>query len=265
MSDNTPVVLPNNVPTANTGGATRKFSALFKKSFSPTPEQLKKLNLKYGRNEIRFTVTSRYQGTHSLVTDLYLWESSAKIVISDVDGTITRSDVLGQLMPIFGKDWSHVGVTELFRNIEINNYKMIYLTARAIGQSEQTKDYLRKLSQKGVILPRGPVLMSPDGIVSSFKREVIDRQPQKFKIACLLEILNLFPEDHKPFYAGFGNRETDAVSYRSVGIELGKIFIINEKGEITQLNNAYKKTYVLLNEIVHEMFPDLKASIKVTI
>lgn len=60
--------------------------------------------------------------------------------------------------------------------------------------------------------------------------------------------MNLFPEDYKPFYAGFGNRETvllvlikDAVSYRSVGIDLGKIFIINERGEITQLNNAYKK------------------------
>lgn len=60
--------------------------------------------------------------------------------------------------------------------------------------------------------------------------------------------MNLFPEEYKPFYAGFGNRETvllvlikDAVSYRSVGIDLGKIFIINERGEITQLNNAYKK------------------------
>ena len=197
---------------------------MFKKSFTPTSDQLKKLCLKLGRNEIRFTVTSRFQGTHSLVTDLYLWESDSKIVISDVDGTITRSDVLGQLMPIFGKDWSHSGVTELFNNIDKNNYKIMYLTARAIGQSEQTKDYLRKLNQskdlflsvESINLPRGPVLMSPDGIVSSFKREVIDRTPQvnlyvdlqKFKIACLIEILNLFPQDYKPFYSGFGNRET---------------------------------------------------------
>jgi phosphatidate phosphatase LPIN len=125
----------------------KRMSVLFKKSFNPNSDQLKKLGLKFGRNEIRFTVTSRFQGTHSLVTDLYLWESDSKIVISDVDGTITRSDVLGQLMPIFGKDWSHSGVTELFNNIEKNNYKVLYLTARAIGQSEQTKDYLRKLNQ----------------------------------------------------------------------------------------------------------------------
>jgi phosphatidate phosphatase LPIN len=97
--------------------------------------------------------------------------------------------------------------------------------------------------------------MSPDGLVSSFKREIIDKTPQTFKIASLTEILNLFPKNSHPFYSGFGNRTTDAVSYRSVGIELSKIFIINEHGEVTQLNNSYKKTYNLLNEIVDELFP----------
>lgn len=43
-----------------------------------------------------------------------------------------------------------------------------------------------------------------------------------------------------------------------MGIELSRIFIINEKGEVTQLNNSYKKTYNLLNEIVNELFPDDK-------
>ena len=125
-------------------------------------DQLKKLGLKKGRNEIRFSVTSRYQGTHSQVTDMYLWESDSKIVISDVDGTITRSDILGQLMPIFGKDWSHTGVTELFKNIENNNYKIMYLTARAIGQSQQTKGYLTSLSQSNnYLIKRGNT--SPKG------------------------------------------------------------------------------------------------------
>jgi len=136
---------PVKLPLLN--ASNKRMSVIYKKSFIPTSDQLKKLGLKSGRNEVRFTVTSRYQGTHSLVTELYLWESDSKIVISDVDGTITRSDILGQLMPIFGKDWSHSGVTELFTNIEKNNYKVMYLTARAIGQSEQTKHYLRKLQQ----------------------------------------------------------------------------------------------------------------------
>ena len=44
--------------------------------------------------------------------------------------------------------------------------------------------------------------------------------------------MDLFPKLTEPFYAGFGNRETDAISYRSVAINLGKIFIINKDGEI---------------------------------
>jgi phosphatidate phosphatase LPIN len=102
-------------------------------------------------------------------------------------------------------------------------------------------------------LPPGPLLMNPDGLVSAFKREVIDKTPQKFKIACMLEVAILFPKN--PFFSGFGNRTTDAVTYRSVGIELSKIFIINEKGEVIQLNNTYKKSYPLLSQILHELFP----------
>ena len=39
-----------------------------------------------------------------------------------------------------------------------------------------------------------------------------------FKIAALKNIRNLFPDEWNPFYAGFGNRDTDAISYRAVGI-----------------------------------------------
>jgi phosphatidate phosphatase LPIN len=117
------------------------------KSFAPNTEQIKSLNLKEGRNEITFVCKSRLSGKQTLTTDLYLWKESDKIVISDVDGTITRSDVLGHLMPMIGKDWSHEGVTELFTNIEKNGYKILYLTARAICQSSTTKNYIQTLFQ----------------------------------------------------------------------------------------------------------------------
>lgn len=38
---------------------------------------------------------------------------------------------------------------------------------------------------------------------------------------------------------------------------MSNIFIIDEKGEIKQLNNSYKKSYSLLNEIVDQLFPSL--------
>jgi phosphatidate phosphatase LPIN len=106
-------------------------------------------------------------------------------------------------------------------------------------------------------LPDGPILMSPDGLVSSFKREIIDRIPQSFKIECLTQLVNLFPPDNKPYFAGFGNRTTDAIAYEAVGISRNKIFLINEKGEITQYNHYYKTSYININEMVYEMFPPL--------
>ena len=225
------------------------------RSFFPSSNQLKRMNLQPGRNEIIFECAN---GT-KLQCDLYLWSSDSKIVISDIDGTITRSDVLGQLMPMLGKDWSHRGITELYTNVSHNGYKFVYLTARAICQSGSTKDYLNSLFVEEKGLPRGPLLMSPDGLFSSFKREVIDKSPQLLKISVLKEVRAIFPVDYSPFYAGFGNRETDAVAYRTVGIEMGRIFIVNDNGEVFQLNGM-KKNYSLINNLVHDIFPFVNAS-----
>jgi len=86
--------------------------------------------------------------------------------------------------------------------------------------------------------------MSPDRLLHSFNREVILKRPQVFKIACLKNIVKLFPRDVQPFYCGFGNRETDAISYVDVGVPLSKVFIINTDGEITQCEQPnYQKTY----------------------
>lgn len=97
-------------------------------------------------------------------------------------------------------------------------------------------------------LPEGPIILSPDRLVSSFKREVIYKKPEIFKIACLRDIKSLFSADDC-LYAGFGNRDTvslsnqDALAYRSLQISMGKIFIINPYGKIYQLNNTYQKSY----------------------
>ena len=39
-------------------------------------------------------------------------------------------------------------------------------------------------------------------------REVIEKRPEKFKVACLTDIKNLFLPNTEPFYAAFGNRGT---------------------------------------------------------
>lgn len=70
---------------------------------------------------------------------MFLWDYTTKIVISDVDGTITKSDVLGHVLPRFGNDWSHDGVADLFNKITDRGYQILYLSARAIGQADLTR------------------------------------------------------------------------------------------------------------------------------
>lgn len=57
------------------------------------------------------------------------------------------------------------------------------------------------------------------------------RKPEVFKMACLRDIQRLFHE-RSPFYAGFGNRITDALSYRSVDVPSSRIFTIDSNGEV---------------------------------
>jgi len=72
--------------------------------------------------------------------------------------------------------------------------------------------------------------MSPDLMLSSFKREVIYKKADIFKSAILKDISNVFSSD--PFYAGFGNRDTDATACRMAGIKLNNIFLINEESQV---------------------------------
>ena len=225
------------------------------KSFIPSSNQIKNLELKEGPNEILYVVESTTGGIQTLKSRIYLWKSTEKLIISDIDGTITKSDVLGYIFPVFGKDWSHEGVTDLFTKLYKNGYKIIYLTARAIGQSTMTKNYLNNLIQEKQKLPPGPMLMSPDGLFSALKREIIQRKPHLLKIPLLTEIKNLFPENTKPFFAGFGNRDTDAIAYRYLDIPLNNIFIVDPKSEVIQLGIEGTTTYQNINNELEKYFP----------
>ena len=241
-----------------TGKRESKDDAILKceyKSFFPSSNQLKELDLIPGQNEIRFVCKTSPSGVQTLSCYIYLWHYTSKVIITDVDGTITKSDILGQVLPFFGRDWSHPGVTALFRNLYNNGYKIVYLTARAIGQSSMTKNYLINLIQNQKSLPPGPLFMSPDGIFTSLRREVIEKKPHLLKIPLLTELKNLFPQGLKPFYAGFGNRETDAISYRYLGIPLNKCFIINTSSEVVQLGKTTKTTYQEIADNVDVDFP----------
>eukprot|EP00697_Spironema_sp_BW2_P005112 gnl/Spiro4/16897_TR9107_c0_g1_i1.p1 gnl/Spiro4/16897_TR9107_c0_g1~~gnl/Spiro4/16897_TR9107_c0_g1_i1.p1 ORF type:complete len:474 (+),score=124.42 gnl/Spiro4/16897_TR9107_c0_g1_i1:174-1424(+) len=244
-------------PATRAAAASEHKHAYTRKSLRPTSAQLLSLNLKYGVNTITFSVTSTLQGTQTLSASIFLWLHSEQIIVSDIDGTITKSDVLGQLMPIVGKDWSQSGVAPFFKSISNNGYKFLYLTSRAIGQASQTREYISAVNQQGDTLPVAPICLSPDRLITSFTREVIRRKPQEFKIACLEDISALFP-GRCPFYAGFGNRDTDSIAYQAVHIPQSRIFIINPRGEIRQPHihsSIVRQSYTELHQLLDVMFP----------
>ncbi|XP_040522921.1 phosphatidate phosphatase LPIN1 isoform X1 [Gallus gallus] len=233
----------------------------YKKTLRLTSDQLKSLKLKNGPNDVTFSVTTQYQGTCRCEGTIYLWNWDDKVIISDIDGTITRSDTLGHILPTLGKDWTHQGIAKLYHKVSQNGYKFLYCSARAIGMADMTRGYLHWVNERGTVLPQGPVLLSPSSLFSALHREVIEKKPEKFKVQCLTDIKNLFYPNTEPFYAAFGNRPADVYSYKQVGVSLNRIFTVNPKGELIQEHAKTNiSSYVRLCEVVDHIFPLLKRS-----
>jgi len=227
----------------------------YAKTLRLTSDQLKSLDLKPGSNTMSFTVNRSTCNAY-----MFYWKHDVPIVISDIDGTITKSDALGHVLNMIGRDWTHEGVAKLYTEIVNNGYNIFYLTSRSVGQADTTRAYLNGVQQEGYRLPKGPVIMSPDRTIAALRREIYLRKPEVFKMACLRDIMNLFgkPPGQTPFYAGFGNRFTDALSYRSVNIPSTRIFTINSNAEVSLdvlSLNSFKTGYASMREIVDHFFP----------
>ena len=247
---------PPKTPPESAGDPNRNYA----KTLRLTSDQLKSLGLKPGPNPMSFTVNRATCQAY-----MYLWRYDAPIVISDIDGTITKSDALGQVLNMIGRDWTHIGVAKLYTEIVNNGYNIMYLTSRGVGQADATRAYLTGVVQETYRLPKGPTIMSPDRTIAALRRELYIRKPEVFKMACLRDIKNLFGPNRTPFYAGFGNRLTDALSYRSVSIPSNRIFTINSYAEVSLdllSLNKLKYSYVNMREVVDHYFPPVNSLVK---
>ncbi|XP_061652262.1 phosphatidate phosphatase LPIN2 isoform X2 [Phyllopteryx taeniolatus] len=228
----------------------------YRKSLRLSSDQIASLKLKEGPNDVTFSITTQYQGTCRCEGTIYLWNWDDKVIISDIDGTITKSDVFGQILPQLGKDWTHQGIAKLYHSVAENGYKFLYCSARAIGMADMTRGYLQWVNDGGTILPRGPLMLSPSSLFSAFHREVIEKKPEIFKIECLTDIKNLFQHNKQPFHAAFGNRANDVFAYKEVGVPVCRIFTVNPKGELIQeQTKGNKSSYGRLSELVEHVFP----------
>lgn len=218
--------------------------------FNLTANELRELKLNNGSNEISYAVRTN-QGVKVKLANIYLWNHLDRIIISDLDGTVTKSNVLGQVLTRFGRDWSQCDVAELYHKIFKNDYKFVYLSARSISQSESTRSLIDNVKQNNYCLPKGPLLLNPSDLLSSLSSELIFKKSTEFKVNCINNLKTLFKIN--PFHAGFGNTLQDSMTYKSIGINENFIFIINKSGA---LNNDTTLTYKELISLVNFAFPN---------
>ncbi|KAJ8125574.1 hypothetical protein O1611_g8066 [Lasiodiplodia mahajangana] len=232
----------------------------YAKTLRLTSDQLKALNLKPGENAMSFTVNRA-----TCNANMFLWRHDIPVVISDIDGTITKSDALGHVLNMIGRDWTHAGVAKLYSDIAANGYNIMYLTSRSVGQSDTTRAYLNGIVQDGYRLPKGPTILSPDRTMAALRREIYLRKPHVFKMATLRDIRSLYGPENHCFYAGFGNRLTDQISYRTVDVPRNRIFTINSNAEVSLdllSLNKLKLSYVNMGEVVDHYFPPVSTLVK---
>ncbi len=79
----------------------------------PSDSQISKMGLKSGKNSIIYELDNNYK----LHSEIHLFTYKDKILISDLDGTLTRNDIGGLIHNVLGMDYLHDGYAEMIRKI----------------------------------------------------------------------------------------------------------------------------------------------------
>ena len=234
--------------------------------FSRTPSSatLKLFHLNKGCNKI--ICKNRASGTIAHFS-VFLYDKTDKIVIMDVDGTVTRSDIRGYVESVyFGiYDYTHDGIVAFLNSlVESCSCHVLYLTSRPISHLKETRLLLRNARDKtaeGRMLPVGPVFTNTETMMTAAYRELIAKNTVALKSSILLNISNVFktaasvtrrmpahtsltsdsesrigvlvpPPWCTPFLFGIGNKVADAIAYRLAGVVEGSILIIDPTSKV---------------------------------
>ena len=117
----------------------------WRKTLTPSAENLEKLQefLNPNINTVEIYLTD---GEPFIKSSLFLFNYDEKLVVSDIDGTVTKSDMMGHFLPRLGiSDWSHKGIAAFFTNVRKNGYRLVYLSSRPVGFSKATRQYLQSI------------------------------------------------------------------------------------------------------------------------
>lgn len=236
----------------------------YRKSLRPSQVDLLSMNLRAGMNNISFVVKSSTDDDVEVAridSKLYLWPASAKIVIAQIDGAISRTSS-GGMFKRRDSSLLHDGAQAFYSKLARNGYHIVYLTCHGLSQAELIHAMLStptspSTSTASFSLPHGPVLLSPDRLLETASNEMIDAH--EFKAAALDAIRSLFPPDVNAFYAAFGKTAADGARFVDAGVFPAKVFLVDEENGRLRHRSllGFHESYASLRNRADTMFPPI--------
>uniref|UniRef100_A0A7S0H9J4 PDZ domain-containing protein n=1 Tax=Hanusia phi TaxID=3032 RepID=A0A7S0H9J4_9CRYP len=264
LSDESVDVFVNGKTTALTMAVKEDHNCAFVDgSLKINSEQLAKLDLHPGLNDISFSVSSA--PNTRFAAELFLWEPYKAIVICDIDGTLMRSDLLSFSASKLGFDAVHQGVCEALSALDAAGYQIVYLSARPISKASKMRDFLKRFvtADGEHRLPTGPLITTTDRTLQSLVKSLrSESEITNFKMHVLQDIVQVFTpsSSSSPEFmilsAGFGSKPADAQAYAAIGIPRNRIFIVDQNGRLSvrETRAVYESYGELLNEFPR-LFP----------
>ena len=247
-------------------------------SVCPDPWVLAKLPLGEGRNQLEYVLEGN--NGSSVSADIWLWDATDQLVVFDIDGTITKSDVRGlvanqlqeatsflsnaltslssednAVSAALDTDYIHDGVVEAALQIALSGYRILYLTARPITMADKTRHFLASLGrqQQDLRMPPGPLITQPVNTMKAlaakhdeFKAGVLGRLSSAMLPGC--------------FAAGFGNTDTDVAAYSGAGVPHSHIFVLDKASRLRVHESGEEmQSYSALLSALPALFPRVRS------
>lgn len=202
--------------------------------------------------------------------NLYRYHASAKLLVCDIDGTITRSNLRGLWDTLWTEQYAymHPGVCWFLNQITASSSKIsiLYLTSRPMSLSTGTRKFLQGVQQEGITLPSGPLICNVKKELGSILvSELVTKDMHLAKQSLLMnQVVQPFVEAAtnnnanailpQPLWIGLGNAATDTMAYHLAGIERERIYQIDRRGVVHCFDKKLQDTETTTTRVLNRAY-----------
>jgi phosphatidate phosphatase PAH1 len=159
-----------------------------------------------GMRDLYVSVTGDRSGARFLG---FVAPAGTRLVVSDVDGTLTASENAYPIALATGGDTAvQPNAPDALMTMAERGYSIVYITARGDRFTQDTRDWFAAYG-----FPRGPIRM-PTSIVTMPGEDTVEYKSEALASLAAFEIA-----------AGIGNRASDISAYTNAGVAADRIFI----------------------------------------